>query len=86
MRNYKHSEIVKLTELEIDAEIKNNSFDFLLNSKVSNIENLTFRARVIDIDLAENNLPFNFVVIIKGETEKKEIYILNVSELNYINT
>lgn len=85
MRDYKTAQIVKFTEQQIDNEVKNYTFDFTLNSKIEDIEGLSFRAKIIDVELAENKMPFNFVVIINGESEKKDINILNVFEMLFIN-
>lgn len=85
MRNYKTAQIVKFTEKLIDTEVKNYTFDFILNSKITNIEGLSFRANIIDVELAENRMPFNFVVIINGESETKDINIVNISEMLFVN-
>ena len=83
--NYKTAQIAKFTEQQIDNEVKNFTFDFTLNSQISDVKGLNFRAKIIDVELAENGMPFNFVVIVNGETEKKDINVLNVSEMLFIN-
>jgi hypothetical protein len=85
MRNYKAAQIVKFTEMLIDHEVKNYTLDFILNSEIINIEGLSFRAIIIDVEVAENRIPFNFVVIINGESEKKDINIINISEMLFVN-
>ncbi len=85
MRDYKTAQIVKFTEQQFDNEVKNYTFNFTLNTKIEGIEELCFRAKIIDIELSENKMPFNFVVIINGESEKKDINILNISEMLFIN-
>lgn len=81
MRDFTEYEIIKLKETDIDNFIIGKTFLFRTNSKDSTKEQ-EFKAKVIELNLSSEGIPFDFDIII--ENEVKNILIVGIKSMKYV--
>lgn len=84
MRNFTNYEVLNLNERQIEDLIISNAFEFETNSKDSNKE-VKFNALVLDQSLGMNGKPFDLQILIEGETKSKDLSIINIKSIKYID-
>ena len=84
MENYFYYQIAKFSEKDFNQKIIGNTFEFKLSSKQLESVGLTIIAKVINLELAENYLPFSFVVSNNEKAEQFEILINKIVEMKYV--